>query len=215
MDVKREQPIVIAGCGPGAPELITPAARKAAEAADVLVGARRLLSLFDGVRMERIVVGADVGSVMERVAAIHSSRKIVVLVSGDPGFYSLGRAVLARFGRADCRVIAGVSAVQAAFACIGVSWEDARLVSAHEAVPLLKPEALAESGKIAVLGGNRASSGWINDAVNALYPTHAIFACSDLTLPEERVQEVLQARFDAAKLPSLTVLLFVRRDLLK
>jgi hypothetical protein len=29
------------------------------------------------------------------------------------------------------------------------------------------------------------------------------------------VQEVLQARFDAAKLPSLTVLLFVRRDLLK
>ena len=211
----RAQPIVIAGCGPGAPELITPAAREAAETADVLVGAGRLLEMFPAVAAERIPVGADIDAVMARVAAIPSSRKVVVLVSGDPGFHSLGSSVLARFGRSACRVIAGISSVQAAFAHIGVTWEDARLVSAHEAAPSLKPGTLAGSDKIAVLAGNRAASKWLNEAVQALHATHAVFACSDLTLPEERVDEIAADRFEAATLPSRTVIVFVRKGLLQ
>ena len=210
----RAHPIVIAGCGPGAPELMTPAAREAAQAADVLVGARRLLDLFPSVSAERIPVGVDIDAVLARMAAIPDTRKIVVLVSGDPGFYSLGRSVLARFGRSACRVVAGISSVQAAFASIGVTWEAARLVSAHESVPPFRPGTLTGCDKIAVLAGNRATAGWLNEAVQALNATHAVFACSDLTLPEERVEQIAADRFEAASLPSRTVLLFVRKEVL-
>ena len=213
--VAREPRIVIAGCGPGAPALMTPAARAAARAADVLVGARRLLALFPSATKSRIPVGADVEAVIERMAAIPPSRRVVVLVSGDPGLYSLARAVLARFGRGACRVIAGVSSVQAAFASAGLTWEDARIVSAHEGVPACRPGALAAADKIAVLAGNRVAANWLKAAARALHKSHAVLVCSDLTLPEERVEEVTPGRFDPASLPSRTVILFVRRSLLE
>lgn len=214
-DANRAQRIVIAGCGPGSPKLMTAAAREAAQSADVLVGTRRLLDLFPSTTAARISVGADIGAVLDRIAAIPSSQKIVVLVSGDPGLYSLARSVLARFGRSTCRVIAGISSVQAAFARIGVTWEDARLVSAHEAPPSLLPGTLAGSDKIAVLAGNRASAKWLEEAVKTLHTTHAVFICSDLALPEERVEEIHADRFEAAALPSRTVVLFVRKGSLQ
>lgn len=213
--VTRAQPIVIAGCGPGAPELMTPAARAAAQTAEVLVGAKRLLALFPSATARRITVGADVKSVIEQMAAIPPSRKVVVLVSGDPGLYSLARAVLARFGRGACRVIAGVSSVQAAFARVGLTWEDARIVSAHEAAPAWRPGTLAGDDKIAVLAGNRAAAGWLKAAALALHKSHAVFVCSNLTLPEERVEEVAPDHFDPASLPSRTVILFISRRLLE
>jgi cobalt-precorrin-5B (C1)-methyltransferase len=211
----RTHPIVIAGCGPGAPELITPAAHAAAEAADVLVGAKRLLDLFAPAHAERIPVGADIGAVLERMAAIAPSRKIVVLVSGDPGFHSLGRSILARFGRSACRVIPGISSVQAAFASIGVTWEDVCLVSTHTALPPFTPASLVDRDKIAVLAGNRATAAWLDEAVRVLHSTHAVFVCSDLSLPEERVEEVLSDGFKAERLPSRTILIFVKRGLLE
>ncbi|MGA2035789.1 MAG: SAM-dependent methyltransferase, partial [Thermoguttaceae bacterium] len=39
-------PLVIVGCGPGAPEYLTDAARQAVAQAEVLVGSARLLALF-------------------------------------------------------------------------------------------------------------------------------------------------------------------------
>ena len=212
----RKQPIVIAGCGPGAPELMTPAACAAARSADVLVGAKRLLALFPAAKGRRILVGADIKAVLDQMASIAPSKRVVVLVSGDPGLYSLARAVLARFGRGACRVIPGISSVQAAFARVGATWEDARIVSAHEAAPVWKPDTLAGDDKIAVLAGNRAAASWLKAAVLALHKSHAVFVCSDLTLSEERVEEeTMPRRFDPASLPSRTVILFIRRRLLK
>lgn len=213
--VAYEPRIVIAGCGPGAVDLMTPAACAAAGAANVLVGAKRLLDLFPSARVRRIPVGADVKAVIKQMAAVQASKRIVVLVSGDPGLYSLARSVLARFGRGACRVIPGISSVQAAFARVGVTWENARIVSAHEAAPEWKPSTLTREDKIAVLAGNRAAASWLKAAMKALHKSHAVWVCSDLTLPEERVDEVTPDRFDPALLPSRTVILFVRRALLK
>ena len=207
--------IVIAGCGPGAAEWVTPAVHEAVRTADVLVGSARLIGLFPASAAQKIPVGADIEDVLNRIAAIPLSRKVVVLVSGDPGLYSLARAVLARFGRTACRVVAGISSVQAAFARIGLTWEDARIVSVHEGPPGLTPRALAVCDRIAVLAGNSAAALWLREAVQALHKSHAIIICSDLTLPAERVEEVAPTQFDPARLPSRTIILFIRRRLLE
>ncbi len=210
----RATRIVIAGCGPGAPDLMAPAVNAAARTADVLVGAKRLLELFPAVPAQRIVVGRDIALVLTQMAALPAAHKVVVLVSGDPGFHSFGRSVLARFGRHACEVIPGISSVQVAFARIGVTWEDVHLVSAHDAIPAMSPATLAGHAKLAVLAGNPVSAPWLDDAVRTLHPTHAVFACSDLTLPAERVEELVAGQVAAAALPSRTVLLFIRRSLL-
>ena len=97
MDIKTP-PIIIAGCGPGSLDYLTPAARKAVEQADVLIGAGRLLELFPGHCAEKIVVGSDVENILGQIVT-RRRKRIVVLVTGDPGLCSLAGPVLKRFGR--------------------------------------------------------------------------------------------------------------------
>ena len=66
--------MAIIGCGPGAAEYVTEAARRAAAGADVLVGSRRLLDLFPMCCEERIHVDADIPSLLERIEALLRGR---------------------------------------------------------------------------------------------------------------------------------------------
>jgi precorrin-6y C5,15-methyltransferase (decarboxylating) CbiE subunit len=208
MEVK---PITIAGCGPGALEYVTPAALRAIEQAEVLVGARRLLENFPDHAAERIVVGADVPQALEAIAGHLGRRRIVVLVTGDPGLCSLAQPVIRRFGRSACRVIPGISSVQAAFASVGADWFGARVLSAHDHAPELDPASLSGEDKLAVLAGNPANAAWVEALAVALAATHAIFVCENLTLPEESVTRA-EPLLLPMNLASRSILLFIKKE---
>ncbi|MBI3925664.1 MAG: precorrin-6y C5,15-methyltransferase (decarboxylating) subunit CbiE [Armatimonadetes bacterium] len=205
--------LTIVGCGPGSPDCLTPEARQAVQAADVLVGARRLLEMFPTAGRERIPVGSDIPWVLERIAE-RLPAPVAVLVSGDPGFCSLARPVLARFGREGCRVIPAVSSVQVAFARIGLDWFDARFVNAHHRIPELDASTLGEVSKLAILAGRPQALAWIADLGRQLGGDRRIFVCEDLTLPEERVREVRLAQLADLETSSRTVVLVVGRECL-
>ena len=177
----------------------------------MLVGAPRLLETFAPADAERIVVGADIGKVLREIAARIGRKKIAVLVSGDPGLASLATPVIKRFGRASCRIIPGVSSVQVAFARVGVDWLDARIVSAHDHTPSVRPAALARAEKIAVLAGNEKTNAWVVALASRLAKTHQAFVCENLTLPDERVRRVKAAELQTMTLPSRTIVLLIRR----
>jgi precorrin-6y C5,15-methyltransferase (decarboxylating) CbiE subunit len=206
--------ITIVGCGPGGLEYLTPAARCAIEEAEVLVGARRVLEGLPPTTAERIVVGADIPGALEALAGRVGRQRIAVVVSGDPGVCSLAQPVIRRFGRAACRVIPGITAVQVAFARLGLEWFGATLLSAHEGVPAVTGAALADAPKIAVLAGNPASVPWLRSLGRDLAGSHAIFVCENLTLPDERVRRVSGEELAGLPLPARTVLLFVRPEAL-
>lgn len=210
----NDRRITIVGCGPGSSDYVAPAARKAVGDADVLVGAARLLGMFPFTGEERIVVNSTIEDTLQRIGAIADDKRIAVLVTGDPGIFSLGRRVIARFGRENCRVIPGISAVHAAFAAIGVDWADARIISAHKDDPDSVPP-LAEWDKIAILGGRETSLEWIA----AHLPSHAsqehrIFVCENLTLDDERITEIPPEELAEVKAASRTVVLIVKRSLM-
>ena len=208
MEIK---PITIAGCGPGALEYVTPAALHAIEQAEVLVGARRLLETFPRVAAERIVVGADVHKALDAMAKHVGRRRIVVLVTGDPGLCSLARPVIRGFGRDACRVIPGISSVHAAFASVGIDWLGARILSAHDQAPDLEPASLASAEKIAVLAGNPANAAWVEALAAALIATHELYICENLTLADESVRHISCLKLPM-KLASRSILLFIRRE---
>jgi precorrin-6y C5,15-methyltransferase (decarboxylating) CbiE subunit len=202
------KPITIAGCGPGALDYVTPAARHAIEQAQVLVGAQRLLDAFPNLAAERIIVGANIPQILDAIAA-RLDRRVVVLVTGDPGLCSLARPVLRRFGREACRVIPGISSVQAAFASVGIDWQNARILSAHDTAPALDPSSLATEEKLAVLAGNPANAAWIAALIPALLPTHEIYLCENLTLADESVRRVETLPMNLA---SRSILLLIRKE---
>lgn len=200
--------ITIAGCGPGSPDLITPAARQAAAAARLLIGSRRLLACFPDTGAERLEYGGDTAAVIAALA--HGPRPACVLVSGDPGLCSLARPVRDRFG-ADCRVIPGVSAVQAAFAAAGADWLGSVTLSCHgRQPPAVDPASLRATPAIAVLCGDAAALAWIAALHGQLDDNRRIVVCEDLTLPQERVRTVAAGDLAQLSIASLSIVLLLK-----
>jgi precorrin-6y C5,15-methyltransferase (decarboxylating) CbiE subunit len=199
--------ITIAGCGPGSPDLITPAVRAAAGAARLLAGSERLLACFPEAPGERLVYRADTAGLLAALAA--GPRPACVLVSGDPGLCSLARPVRERFGAA-CRVIPGISAVQAAFAAAGVDWLGSLTLSCHgRQPPTVDPALLRTLPAIAVLCGDRAARMWIADLHARLGDRRQVVVCEDVTLPGERVRTVAAADLPDLDTASLTIVLLI------
>src|SRR5690606_29485493 len=79
----------------------------------------------------RVVLG-PLAPALDAVAKyVAEDRPVVVLASGDPGFFGIVRALAERFGPERLDVRPGVPSVAAAFARIGLPWDDAVVVSAH------------------------------------------------------------------------------------
>lgn len=211
MDIKSPS-IIIAGCGPGSVEYLTPAIRKAVERAEVLVGARRLLDLFPGHRAEKIVVGSDIENILGDIDSRRGSRQIVVLVTGDPGLCSLARPILKRFGRKTCEVIPGISSVQVAFARIGIDWLDARIIDAHGENPDLKPESLINEGKIAIFAGRSEAIRWVAGIVKAIGKGRRVYLCENLTLENEEISQVQPDDLEKMKASSRSIILIIKEE---
>jgi precorrin-6y C5,15-methyltransferase (decarboxylating) CbiE subunit len=213
METARPE-IVIVGCGPGSPDYVTPLALKSIEKAEVLVGANRLLDLFPGSHAEKITVTRDIEQVLDEVAVRLDRKRIAVLVSGDPGLCSLSQPIIRRFGREVCKVIPGVSSIQAAFARLGLEWLDARMINAHGSDPEVDVESLRDAGKIAIFVGRKESLPWIRGLAETLGEDRRIFVCENLTLPNEEIRQIEPPDLESQEIGPRTILLLIRKDLL-
>ena len=117
--------------------------------AALVVGGRRHLEAL-GVEPERAAMLK--GDLSETLGQIEESGgPVVVLASGDPGFFGIVRLLAQRFDREALRVLPGVSSVALAFARAGLPWDDAIVVSAHGRDPRRAVNVCRAHPKVAVL----------------------------------------------------------------
>jgi cobalt-precorrin-7 (C5)-methyltransferase len=206
--------ITIIGCGPGSVDCLTGEAIRAIESAEVLVGAKRLLDMFPDGAAERIEAGAYVDRALDEIGALHISKKVAVLVTGDPGVCSLAQPIIRQFGRQACRIIPGISSVQVAFARVGIDWYGAKLISIHGREPDTSIESLAAEHKIAVLTEGSASLPWIAELAAGMTDAR-VFLCEDLTLETERVREVNMSALRSEQISSRTIALLIKGTAIK
>ncbi|MFM9447425.1 precorrin-6y C5,15-methyltransferase (decarboxylating) subunit CbiE [Streptomyces acidiscabies] len=141
--------ITVVGTGTG-----SPVPQEVLDGAELVVGGRRHLSavaLPEGA--STVVLGplAPAFDVVEKY--VGEGRRVVVLASGDPGFFGVVRALAERFGPGALDVRPGVSSVATAFARLGVVWDDAVVVSAHGRDPRVAVNVCRAFPKVAVLTG--------------------------------------------------------------
>ncbi|MFJ2833340.1 precorrin-6y C5,15-methyltransferase (decarboxylating) subunit CbiE [Streptomyces sp. NPDC087263] len=185
--------ITVVGTGTGAP--LPPEAESALAEAGLVVGARRHLAaarLPEGA--EQLVLGPLVPAldVIERY--VDKQGRVVVLASGDPGFFGIVRALADRFGAERLDVRPGVSSVATAFARIGLPWDDAVVVSAHGRELRTAVNVCRSRPKVAVLTGPGSGPAELGAAL-AYHPRERVLVvASALGDPEhERVERVTPA----------------------
>ena len=121
--------VTLLGIGMGSRETLTIQGKEAVEKADLIIGARRMA---DAVRLPHQDVFYEYRSseIAQYIAEHPEYERIVIALSGDVGFYSGAKKLLDLLGT-DTEVICGISSVVYFMAKISLSWEDAKIVSAH------------------------------------------------------------------------------------
>lgn len=138
----RPQPVELIGLADDRFELLAPEARQALAEADVVVGPRRQLWLWQswagraahapsGEGPEVLEIEGDPVELARTVhhRAVDGQLRVCVLAPGDPGFFGVLPALLSVLDRRAVRVRPAPSPVSVAFARLALSWDDARVVA--------------------------------------------------------------------------------------
>jgi len=126
----RKGTISICGIGPGSKDLVLPTVFSTLQAADLVIAGHRHLELVAGTVIEKKVFTGKLDE-LTTIIDENKQRDIVVLVSGDTGFYSLRSFICKTFPGMDIRCIPGISSFQYLFSKLNLGYEDAFLASLH------------------------------------------------------------------------------------
>jgi precorrin-6y C5,15-methyltransferase (decarboxylating) CbiE subunit len=140
--------------------------------------------------------------------AVHNQQSempsLVLLASGDPLFFGIGRRMREEFGREAVEVLPDLSSVQEAFARINEAWDDAVFISLHGGPDIAKrralpyeaadiPMLLERTGKMGILTDRENNPGVIatvlQSAIRNPQSEIIMYVCERLGYPDERITQ--------------------------
>lgn len=180
--------------------------------AQVLVGGERHLAFFPQFTGRRIALRGSLTAALEEVRALADEHDVCVLASGDPLFHGIGRRVVEAVGAEHVEIVPHVTCVQEAFARLGLSWQDAAVISVHGRPLAGLAARLRRLAKAAVLTDPEndppAIARHLLEYGEAGWIAHL---CEDLGGPSERVRRLeLPALACATGSSALSVLVLLR-----
>lgn len=121
--------VTLLGIGMGSRDTLTIQGQKALENADLVIGAKRMV---DSVKLPGHQTFYEYRSdrIADYIACHPELEHVVIALSGDVGFYSGAKKLLELLGE-ETEMICGISSVVYFMAKAGLSWDDAKIVSAH------------------------------------------------------------------------------------
>ena len=176
----------IVGIGPGSREAMTREVSETIEAADCLIGAKRMLEAVarPGQHTCDAIAPQDIADI---IRTHREYRRFAVVMSGDTGFFSGTKKLLPLLEGCDTAVLPGLSSLSYLCARLRTSYEDVRVVSLHGRQRNILPEVRATSRLFALVGGERG----INDLCRTLTEGDLghvlVYVGQRLGYPDERI----------------------------
>lgn len=124
--------VYIVGLGPGAREYILPKAIKTLENSEIIIGFERAIDTIKGLKELEKKKFIKVNNLKEILLLLENnkSKKISLIASGDPCFYSLLNYIKVNFN-GEIELIPGISSFQYLSAKLLVSWSGKFVGSLH------------------------------------------------------------------------------------
>lgn len=185
--------IAVVGIGLDGKNGLTQTVQKVIEQATVLAGSKRHLSYFvhhpaKKISLDNLQTGLEAIANLTAVPA--DNHGVVILTSGDPLFFGLGRLLLERFPAAELEFYPHLSSIQLAFNRLKIPWQDARLVSVHgRATDELTKFLQQGQAKIALLTDGNNHPGAIARLFLALElpVNYSFYVCENLGAATEKI----------------------------
>ena len=179
--------VSLVGVGMGGMETRTMGMERAVREAECLIGAKRMLECVDCVGRQTFaaVAAKDVA----RIIRESCYQRFAVLLSGDVGFYSGAKSLIAELTDVDLEVLPGIGSLQYFCARLCRPWEDVRAVSLHGRDCDLVREVERHSAVFVLVGGENGAAdalGRLRDAGMGRLTAHV---GERLGYPEERITD--------------------------
>jgi len=189
--------IEVIGTDAGAPASLPPAQQELLRQAALVAAPRRLhaaVQSWVGDGGPALIASDQPEPLLEQLGSLDSAQPVVVLASGDPLWFGIGRLLLEGLPAEQLRFHPAPSSLQLAFARIGRPWQDASWLSLHGR----DPEPLAAGlqkrpGALAVLTDpSRGGAETVRRCLRAagLEQAYAFWLCERLGHSAERVQRL-------------------------
>lgn len=160
--------LYIIGVGPGGKRHLTADARERIEGAELVLATGRLYTFF--AKLNRNMRECGLGDIEAAVRGAAALKNVAVLVSGDSGFFSLGKSLPEKLeGIPGLEIVhlPGLSSLQYLAAKSGLNYEDAKIISLHGRRGSILPYVSYNHKVFALTGGEIKAQDVISELVQA------------------------------------------------
>jgi len=214
--------IEVVGIGLKGATGLTTEVQEIIQQATILAGSDRHLSYFPNLVAKKIVFRNFIEEINSLKHFWQRGEKIVILTSGDPLFFGLGRLLLENIPTEYLRFHPHLSSIQLAFSRLKIAWQDVKIISLHgRGMEELSPALSQGLPQIALL----------TDPVNnpvaiarfylslSLPITYDFWVCEDLEGEQENITHFADiealARLNNEDFSPLNVVILIRQEIVK
>jgi len=202
--------ITIVGCGPGSRKYVSQAALEAIAEATMIVGAQRLVDEFGAGKTA--LAYTSVKDTLETIRR-NSKEKIAVLVTGDPGFFSITALIMREFSASGVSIVPGISSITYAFGRLGIAWHDAVFMSAHKTIPVDFGQKVTASVKSGILTSpSHTPASLVAQLGNNIAAGRRFFVGERLSYPDEKLCGYNYEQICRLKADDLSVLVIIKNE---
>ena len=211
--------IDVIGTDAGAPASLPAPQQTLLRAAAVIAAPQRLqAALQDWLEdaLPELISSDHPRALVDNLQSRAADQAVVVLASGDPLWFGLGRILCDRIGAERLRFHPAPTSLQLAFSRIGRPWQDADWVSLHGRDPEILASTLQKRpAALAVLTDpNQGGAGTVQQMLRSsgLEASTDLWLCENLGHPDERVQLIAPGTALPTDLQPLLIALLIARE---
>lgn len=208
--------VTIIGAGPGNEKHLTLEARECIMESDLVIATGRLYDAL--AHLNTNTVRKNLSDIPGAVGNAGNCRAVAVLVSGDSGFYSLGKTLPALLREKtggpglEISFLCGISSMQYLCARLGVPYDDARAISLHGRTGDIVPFACYAPKVFALTGGTMKAHGVIHRLAASGLGNVLVTVGADLGSPSERIVTGRARELTGETFPDLACMLVRNED---
>lgn len=197
--------IQIISTGVGSAQLLTQAATQAIVNSQVLIGDKRLLEPYQ-TSDKRLFTATRAQEVLEIIAGCAPQAQIGVLVSGDVGFYSLAKSLLAALNE-PAELHCGIGSLQYFAAKLQTPWQDICLLSLHGRDTQLLDKVKTHAKIFMLTGGAHTVASICSYLADQGFGHIQAAVGERLSYPDERIVQGTVQELQSQEFASLSVLM--------